>query len=111
MNVGKRISTVMWHEYFEIDPPIIVELDIETSDIASFGLMLPMISQINDDENSIFGVYTVITSDWTEILIDKSFGLSEIPETNAQMFDSGGKESNILNEHDTMDVSKDVSAS
>jgi len=71
INIGKTFSTMMRHTYFEIDPPKEVNLSIDNVDIKSFGLMLPLISPADEGENSVFGVYTVITSDWTEILLNK----------------------------------------
>ena len=66
----------MGHVYFEIRPPKLKELNYLQFDISSFGLMLPFIKEIisEGDELGELGIYTIIISDWKEILDDKTFG-------------------------------------
>ena len=75
-SIGNLHSTNMGHVYYEIGPPESKELNYEKFDISSFGLMLPLLKETisEDDELGELGIYTIITSDWKEIMDDKTFG-------------------------------------
>ena len=61
--------------YFELDIPELIHFNYAEFDIKNFGLLLPKLGKsVDEDDNTNFGLYNVITSDWTEIKSDKSFG-------------------------------------
>ena len=66
----------MGHVYFEIGPPEFKELSYQNFDISLFGIMLPFLRETmsEDDELGELGIYTIITSDWKEIMDDKTYG-------------------------------------
>ena len=66
----------MGHNYFNIEPPITKNNYMSEIDILTFGLLLPKLcSHEESDEISEYGIYKVITSNWTEISRTKEFGL------------------------------------
>ena len=75
-SIGNLHGTKMGHVYFEIGPPELKELSYQKFDISSFGLMLPFLKETisEDDELGELGIYTIITSDWKEIMDDKTYG-------------------------------------
>ena len=75
-NIGKCHSEVLGHIYFEFDPPVVRNNVLANLNIQSFGLMIPKLSLDTDDEEDTgFGIYTIITSDWMEINREKRFFL------------------------------------
>ena len=101
MNFGNFVQTTLGHEYFETTPPVLVNFGIEQLEIKSFGLLLPLLSDDDEEENTVFGVYTAITSDWTEIRSDKTFSLYSFPyDQNIDLNDNN----NIENNHLSQDV-------
>ena len=67
-------EVIFGHNYFEIKPPEYMTFDYTRFQLHTFGLMLPKLNNtIEDNENTDFGIYTIITCDWTEIQLDKTF--------------------------------------
>ena len=68
-------SKIIGHNYFQISPPHRLNSMNQKIETVDFGLMLPKLNLADDDgEQTFFGIYTIITSDWKEIDENKNFG-------------------------------------
>ena len=73
--VGNNHSVCLGHNYFHMDPPEQFFFEQTLFYILAFGILLPKISSLEDeDECTDIGIYTLITSNWIEILEDKTIG-------------------------------------
>ena len=73
--IGYLNSICMGHNYFQIEAQEKRHIDLKSFEIVAFGLLLPKLSGNDENEDMTEnGIYTIITSDWTEVQQGKSFG-------------------------------------